>query len=265
MPLLCLPIPDFSRANLCLVCPVIWHSRWELVQICWENFSQPLLAILYRLLAPCNASVSHPPPKKKRHGGKKLKCNWGRGIGWDIDSLQSGEIVHPITKHCAAQCARHCNFFVCSWLIRPLEPGWELSFNLWICKFYPNLDAKKSEGEIAHQIIKHCRHCMDSFHCTKHKSICQWLVWFGHCIYGFQTKKKLCAQSLGLHLRIGKMSALDLWHLLLLLLLDNCHWSMVVPSLKKKKSHLPINWGDQGGKISEDTERRECFAESTHI
>ena len=137
-----------------------------------------------------------PPPQKKkkpRHDGKKLECNWGRGIGWDIDSLQSGEIVHPITKHCAAQCARHCNFFVCSWLIRPLEPGWELSFDLWICKFYPNLDAKKSEGEIAHQIIKHCMDCRDSFHCTKHKSICQWLVWFGHCIYGFPTKKIMCA------------------------------------------------------------------------
>ena len=192
MPLLCLPIPDFSRANLCLVCPVIWHSRWELVQICWENFSQPLLAILYRLLAPCNASVSHPPPQKKtspwwkKVGMQLRERNWLRywflAIRWNCASDNKtlrGAMRAPLQTK-----------FLLMVPMRPLDPGWELSFDLWICKFYPNLDAKKSEGEIAHQIIKHCRHCRDSFHCTKHKSICQWLVWFGHCIYGFQTKKK---------------------------------------------------------------------------
>ena len=92
VPLLCLP--DFSRANLCLVCPVIWHSRWELVQICWENFSQPLLAILYRLLAPCNASVSHSPQKTlpwwKKVGMQLRERNWQRywflAIRWNCAS-----------------------------------------------------------------------------------------------------------------------------------------------------------------------------------
>ena len=38
------------RANLYWVCPVIWHSRWELVQISCENFSQPLPLLCCHLL-----------------------------------------------------------------------------------------------------------------------------------------------------------------------------------------------------------------------
>ena len=67
-----------------------------------------------------------------------LRCNQGRGIGRDIDSMRSGEIVmHPIRKHCIKHCIQSLSIAwarmhktVCPGLMWLLDPVTLASFDM---------------------------------------------------------------------------------------------------------------------------------------